>query len=292
MGITNFSAINANLGPSRRNNDDDKYIFTRFRGPSHANLFAAPAATPDISAGGAAPGVAIGDINTVVGPGWAFQYYVNGAFAGQVPQVVSGVSGLILSMDAVDNDGIEFAPLLGVSDEVAAGVISGAFVTPSRDVEKFESRTDACFVRAKVKIEDVSALDFIALGFRKSEVPVAALATYTDYFVVNVNNGTLETRDRLNSGTESVQVSTETVADAGTVTLEVRVNSAGVARGYVDGAVIKTEIAGFTFDSGDDLIPFLLCQQDGTDGGGVTVQLWESGLFAHRDLADNNDLTN
>ena len=292
MGISSFSAINANLGPSYRGNDWLKYRYTEFEGPATYEGYAVIASTPDVTTVVAAPGVAVGDINTIRSGRYAWQNYINIAFAGQAPQVTHNIDGLLLSTDATASDGIEFAPILARVATSVAGVHDGAIVKPSRAIDTFKSQTDDMFVRAKFLVEDVSALDFCGVGFRQSELPVADPTTYTDYFFVNLNNGTAETRNRLNSGTESVQISTETVADAGAVTFEVRVNKAGKARAYVNGAVIATEIAGFTFDSGDLLIPFFFTQQDSADGGAVALQLWEQGTFDQRGLVSLGDLTN
>jgi len=293
MGITNLSALNANLGPAFRGNDWVKYRYTEFQGPVLGEAFADVSATPDLVEHSTVAQVGAGDINTIYVGGYPWQYFVNGAFAGQAPQVIHNANGLALSIDAANDDGIEFAPILAETIALVAGVHDGSIAAPARTVNGFTARTDDMFLRVRMRVEDVSALDFLSLGFRRAnQLPQTTLGAYTDYFVMNLNNGTSETRSRLNSGTESVTVSTETVADAGTVIYEVRVNRAGVAQGLVNGALVAAGQSGFTFDSADLLIPFFLAQADGTDGGAVELSLWEQGTFDQRQLVSLGDLVN
>jgi len=297
MAITSFTAVKANLGASYRNYNEDAYIFTRMRGQAISNLFYTASGTV-IGVGSATPGVAAGDVNTVTIDGQNFQYYVTGAYAATAPQARSTPLGLVIFVDAVDNDGFEFAPTLveAITPSATGIPTDGTIQAPTRLVaaggDVYTSRTDNCFVRVKLAIQDVSAQDFVCVGFRKAEVPVDALTTYTDYFVLNINNGTAEIRNRLNTGTESVSISTETVADAGTVTLEVRVDTSGVARAIINNAAVAVDVTGFKFDSGDLLMPFLKVQNDSTDGGSVAIQEWEQGPWDQRGLASLGDITN
>lgn len=290
--LTQLSALNANLGRSFRGNDWVKYRYTEFQGPALGMVFADVSATPDLIASGSPATVGAGDINTLWSGGYGWQYFVNADFAGAVPQVIHNATGLAFSVDATNNDGIEFAPILAETIALAAGVHDGSIAAPARTVNGFTARSEDMFVRVQLTLEDVSALDFVSLGFRLSQLPQTTLAGYTDYYVVNINNGALETRSKRNNGTESVTLSTETVADAGTLTVEVRVNRSGVAQALVRGALIASGQAGFTFDSGDLLIPFLLIQADSGDGGAVELSLWESGTFDQRNLQSLSDITN
>lgn len=290
--IQQITAINANLGPAFRANDFTKYRYTEFDGPVDGSVFAAVAGAPDLVALSGAPGVAVGDINSLFAGGYSWQYYVNGAFAGQVPQVVNNQDGLLLSLDAADNDGVELAPLLAQAITSVAGVHDGTMAIPSRAIDTFLAGTEDMFVRIKFKTEDVSAQDFVSVGFRLAQIPQTTLAGYTDYYVLNLNNGTTETRSKLNNGTESVSVSTEAVLDAGTVTYEVRINKAREAKALVNGAVVAAGQSGFIFDSTDKLIPFLLVQNDGADAGAIAVQLWESGTWDQRNITSLTDITN
>jgi len=295
MGVvTNFGTVKASLGASYRALNHSKYVFSQFRGPVVGRLWVV-GSTGNIDGGILVPGVASLDINDLRVGDKNWHLGVLGAFAGTVPQARMTPQGLSIQLDAADDDGYEFAPSLGEAITFAATGLATdlTYQAPARAIDTFTARTDDCFVRVKLILQDVSAQDTVAVGFRKSEkIQATGIGTYTDYYVVNINNGTAESRTRLNSGTEAVVVSTETVADAGTVTLEVRVNAGGVARGLVNDAMLATSSAAFTFDSGDLLIPFLFVQNDGTDGGAVHIVEWESGPWTQRGLNDIVDVVN
>ena len=68
------------------------------------------------------------------------------------------------------------------------------------------------------------------IGFRKNAAFAAALSSYTDYAVMNVNAGAIYTQTRLASGSAVNTDSTQDVADGVSVTLEIRVNQFGVVQ--------------------------------------------------------------
>jgi len=294
MGVSNFGTIKANLGASYRALNHSKYVFSQFSGPVVGRLWVV-GSTGNIDGGILVPGVASLDINDIRVGNRNWHLGVLGAFAGTAPQVRMTPQGLSVQLDAVDNDGYEFAPSLGEAITFAATGLATdlTYQAPARAIDTFKARTDDCFVRVKLILQDVSAQDTVAVGFRRSEKTQATgIGTFTDYYVVNVNVGTAESRTRLNSGTEAVVASTETVADAGTVTLEVRVNTGGVARGFVNDAALATSSAAYTFDLDDLLIPTLYVQNSTVDGGAVHIVEWESGPWDQRGLAGILDVVN
>jgi len=276
MGITNFSAINANLGPSIRNNNYERYTFTKFLG----------AVADPLEVDGTAAVVTDAGVNVFNVEGYDFMYFVEQAFGGTIPQVLAdqAAGGLSLVTDAADNDGI----LLGLPWCTTAG--QGTLKTAGRGI--FLAGTDEFFVKVKLKIADVSEADEIAVGFAKVQAVDTNLTNFTDFAVLNVDNGTIEIQtDNDNAGPSTVDT-TQDVADAGSISLEVRVASSGAVKFLIDGLAPTVDVTGFTFDSGDSLFPFVWVLNDVAGTPGVIVQQWESGLLTHRGLDGINDLTN
>lgn len=139
------------------------------------------------------------------------------------------------------------------------------------------------YASVTLTISDVSEFDELAIGFRKTaEANEAAIDNYTDMAVLNIgagaNDGTIDIETILNDAATTNTPTTQSVADAGTVTLTVICDSDGSL--YGKKRAVYYEINGaeptavpatlFRFDDGDRLFPFLHALQDET-GGAATV---------------------
>lgn len=268
---TDFSAVRAGLGASKRMDSNAKYVYAKFYGPlEYSDGLGGAAAVTDAA------------INTLrAANGETFQVRLEQAFAGSAPQVSVGALGAALTLDAADNDGI------GIDLGYGA---AGAEVANTRGAYIVGTEAEGFFVRAKLNIADVSDADQIAVGFVKGGFPADGLLdTLTDYAVLNVDNGDIKVETRLNSGTASVTDTTQDVADAGTVTLEVRVTAGGVAHFFVDGAAPTVTQTGFEFDD-DTVNAVLLILADAAGDPGVQLIEWESGPLSARGLRSIDDL--
>ena len=280
MAISNFSAVAAALGPSLRRTDQNRYVYVKPQGgvPEQREVDGTAAVVTDA-------GINIADID-----GQTFMYFVEQAFGGTAPQLIDAAGGGVkFVIDAANNDGLFFSLPWATS---AGG---GTVRTSGKGI--FTSRTDGFFVRAKITITTVANADEIAVGVRKvvafDTSAITSSASNTDFFCLNVDNGTIKNVSVINSGVASTVSTTQTVADAGTVTLEVRVSEAGFAKALINGAAPTVDVVGFQFDSGDALMPYLSIVVDATGADpGVILLEWESGLLTERGLDGINDLLN
>lgn len=168
----------------------------------------------------------------------------------------AGNAGLNIAGDQTDNDGFEFT----------FGLAGDANIPCQRTIG-----TDGAFkLKASFTIADVSGTDELVLGFRKNAVCAAAITSYTDFAVLNADAGDVKIETKLNNSAATPVDTTVDVADAGTVTFEVRVDAEGNATFFVNGEVAPTS-ADFTFDSGDVVIPFIRIVQASDLTGDVTM---------------------
>ncbi|GAG44932.1 unnamed protein product, partial [marine sediment metagenome] len=144
------------------------------------------------------------------------------------------------------------------------------------------------YLRVRLDIADVSDADQIAVGFLKNGRPTDGLLdTYTDYAVLNVDNGAVNIETRLNAGSASVTATGTSMIDYTTtgdvVDLEVRVSKGGAVNFLIDGAEPSTDVTGFVFDDGDTVNAAFLFLSD-LIGGDPTITLheWESGYLSSR----------
>lgn len=130
----------------------------------------------------------------------------------------------------------------------------------------------AFYGKLKFSIAVVLGTDICCFGFRKAAAHNADPAAYTDYAVLDVNNGNISVSTNLNSAGESNTDTTDDWADAETHTLEVYISAAGVATFKIDG-VAPTTTATVTLDSGDVMIPFFEFLHDASaDTGALVLQ--------------------
>lgn len=173
------------------------------------------------------------------------------------PRLVAG--GLDISLDAVDNAGVE----------ISTGILSSN--------KTFTIGTDpAFFVEVKFAIADVSDTDDCAVGFRKKADYVKAIDDYTDMAALNVISGSIYIETILNNAATTSTDTTDTWVDTATHTLRINVSSAGVVTYLIDGRP-PTVTAAFTFDSGDEVIPFFYLLHAAASTAGVVLKEWKSG---------------
>lgn len=118
------------------------------------------------------------------------------------------------------------------------------------------------YIEAQFSVADVSWVWELLIGFKKNETVAAARSTYTDYACIGLVWAKIETATDLNNAWETLVDSTQTVADAGIVTLRVEVDSdrkvhftcANSATASMASPTVSQE---FTFDSSDVLVPFI-----------------------------------
>ena len=133
----------------------------------------------------------------------------------------------------------------------------------------------AFYGKLRFSIAVVLGTDICCFGFRKAAAHNADPAAYTDYAVLDVNNGNISVSTNLNSAGESNTDTTEDWAAGETHTLEVYVSAAGVATFKIDNAAPATT-ASVTLDTGDVMIPFFEFLLDASaDAGAIVLEYLE-----------------
>lgn len=270
---TGFSAVQAGLGASLRQAQNARYVYTNFRGqPIFADVdgFAARGTGPITDA----------EVFHMMIDGHTFQIRTEQDVTADPPLITSN-DGLLINVDDADNEGLE----------INLGRVQGDGSTLwTNSKGAFVSQTDEFFLRVKLDVADVSDADQLAIGFSLGNYPADGLFdTYTDFFVINIDNGDVKIETRLNSGTATSTDTTTNIADADQPELEIRVNSSGYARAFVNGAVPSTDKTDFQFDSGDVLHAFYTQLNDAAGDPTVSLIEWESGLWSSRGLGAIDD---
>ncbi len=200
-----------------------------------------------------------GDENIMMFPRTGMEFHNITAQTILCPQLTA--SGLNVSMDQNDNDGVE----------VTQGILS-------RCRAAFKVGTDGAFyAKCKFSIADVSGTDDCAFGFRKAEDYQTAIDDYDEMAALNVISGNIKIETILNGAATSTTDTTEDWADGETHTLEVYVSAAGVVTFKIDGAEPGTT-ASFTFDSDEVVVPFFYFIHASDLAGEINLQDWEVGL--------------
>lgn len=232
------------------------------------------------AANAGAPTGTAGDINNLVFRNGHLQNHVIGTQTILGP--VRTASGLNISQDLTDNDGIEYTQ----GCEQPANTIIAATAGSSRGT--FKVGTDAPFYfRLKMLITDVSGADALFMGFRKAEIYQAAEDDYDEMAAIGNVSGTIKINTILNNAATSSTSTTQSWADAATKTLLVAVDSDGSLYGQpravyyeIDGAVpTALPTAVFKFDADELVIPFVYLRHDADVAEATTLVEWESGLL-------------
>jgi len=166
-------------------------------------------------------------------------------------------TGLDISADLVDNDGLElFSGVLGASGR--------PFIVGKDPAFQF------C---ATIKLTDVSGSDFMFAGFR-IVAAMNATPTYTDFAAIGSVSGDIYLKTNLNSGGITSTDTTDNWADAETHKLCTLVSAAGVVTYKTDNAA-PTTVAAFTLDDGDAVIPFVHLRHDADVAESTIITKWE-----------------
>lgn len=140
------------------------------------------------------------------------------------------------------------------------------------------------FIEARFTVADVSWVAELLIGFRKNEAFQKARATYTDYALIGLVGAKIETATDLNNAGESLVDSTQTVADAGVVTLRVEVDSDRkvhftCANSSTATMATPTVSQEFTFDDADVLVPCIRFLHGSDVAGSVVMNYLKVGYL-------------
>jgi hypothetical protein len=123
--------------------------------------------------------------------------------------------------------------------------------------------SEDAFFRALLAVDNASGIDLF-FGFRRIEATAAALDTYTDIAGLRVLGDSssaaaaISILTELNDDTAPTSVeTTQTLADATDIELEVRVRENRYAEFRINGAETTVKVTGFRFDTGDVLCPVI-----------------------------------
>lgn len=200
--------------------------------------------------------------------------------------VVESTGTAVFSAPYVSADGLELPLDANVTDGVT--VLEIGHGVNSRSRAAFTIGTDGPFyLEATIKIDDVSDLDKLWLGFRKTQAYAADANDYTDMaaFMVgetgaSVADGQINIATILNNAATSFTDTTEADwADAAEKTLRVDVDKEGRATFSIGGSE-PAAVPSFTFDDGDVVVPFLAVDNatgSSTGDPGISVSSWKCG---------------
>jgi len=176
------------------------------------------------------------------------------------------------------NDGLEL-----ILDATASEGVELSAPTWDNSQKQFVAGKNNFSLYAKIKIDDVSGLNPLWIGFRKKAAYTATFADYTDYAVVGLGNATgdIYTSIELNAGGATSTDTTLNWADGETHELEVRVAASGAVTFFVDGYQVNKSTS-FTFDSGDSIIPVIYALQTADIGTPSLLELASLGTDSWR----------
>jgi len=159
-----------------------------------------------------------------------------------------------------------------------ANSLNKSHIDSGPGIERYRVGSDAFYCKLRFSIADVSATDDTHFGFRKVQAPVA-IDTYTDVaslgIITSANPALIQVCTALNNAGMTETTTTDTVADGVSVTLGVKVSSAGVCTFEINDAA-PSATASFTFDDGDYVTPFFHHLSGGSPGA-VTLEYFEHG---------------
>jgi hypothetical protein len=176
-------------------------------------------------------------------------------------------------------DGLELKPVaaadaLEISNGItanskAAHVIGSLLATDDKEI----------YFKAKIKIDDISDVTELSMGWRKAEAYQAAVDDYDELASFNIGqdgDGQIEIHTILNGAATSETDTTETDwGDGDEKTLEIRIKNNGSCTFLIDGAA-PTVTAAFTFDAGEVVVPFIFLDTE-TGDPQVSISEWKIG---------------
>ena len=186
-------------------------------------------------------------------------------------------AGLTLAAAAED---YEFAPYFSKTDEsVSSPAVGGhnIFVVGAMDF----------YMKAVLQSADVSAITELFTGFKKVEGFEDDPDDFDEAYGISIHGGgnpaDVKEFKILNNAATVRTDTTINIADATNITIEVRVNKAGVCTLFVDGLELNAtdhSIVGMTFDAGEEVYPAIYAILTGA--ATVTVSELEFGAQAAR----------
>lgn len=176
-------------------------------------------------------------------------------------------------------DGLEVQPVAAADAiEISNGITANskaAYVVGSFPQNK------KVFFEAVIKIDDISDVTELAMGWRKAEAYQAAVDNYDEMASFNIGqdaDGQIEIHTILNNAaTSETDTTLADWADGGEHTLRIEVANDGACEFFYDGA-IPTVTAAFSFDAGEVIVPFLFLDTE-TGDPGVSVSAWRCGVL-------------
>lgn len=162
---------------------------------------------------------------------------------------MDSANGLLqIGLDAANAEGVEY--------------VFNSFLAAGARLNYVVGTSSPLMVRAKLKVEDVSGVGELALGFRKVEAFQALIDNYDEAAFLNVQAGVVNQETILNGATTVTLNTGKTWADLATHELKVIIGlgafgaaNAGRVRFYFDGVRVGNDA--FVFDSGEVVTPFL-----------------------------------
>lgn len=200
--------------------------------------------------------------------------------------VVESTGTALYSFPSVSASGLEIALDANVTDGVTAYELSNGILSSSKSAVTVGSDEDYEF-EVKFKIDDVSDLEEIFVGFRKAEAYQADPDSYDEMAAFHIGetggtvaDGQINIATILNNGATTYTDTTEVDwADGEEKTIKVLVRKSGQCLFYLNGS-LPAAYPSFSFDSGEVIVPFFYA--DNTSGSttgdpGVSITHWKLG---------------
>jgi hypothetical protein len=171
-------------------------------------------------------------------------------------------TGLDISSDVVDNDGLELV-----------GGVLGASGRPF-----IVGDDPAFYFCATLFIDDVSGTDDLHIGFREAEAFTATFDNYTDLASIGLvgASGDIQIETIINDAATVTTDTTDGWSDDETKKVCVYVSNAGAVTYTVDGTA-PTVTAAYSFADGTPVIPFVHYLHATTSPDELILSLWEVG---------------
>ena len=200
--------------------------------------------------------------------------------------VVESTGTALYSFPSVSADGLEVVLDADVTDGITAYELSNGIISSSKSAVVVGTDEDYEF-EVSFKIDDVSDLEEIFVGFRKAEVYQADPDSYDEMCAFHIGetggtvaDGQINIATILNNAATSYTDTTEADwADGEEKTVKVVVKQNGQCEFYLDGSLPAVSPS-FSFDSGEVIVPFFYA--DNTSGSttgdpGVSISSWKVG---------------
>ena len=200
--------------------------------------------------------------------------------------VVETTGTAVYSFPSLSSDGLEIVGDADVTDGVTAYELSNGILSTSRSSVTVGTDEDMEFEVA-IKIDDVTDLDQVFIGFRKAEAYQAEPDNYDELCAFHIGetgatvaDGQINIASILNGGATSYHDSTESdFADGESKTFKIVIKNNGQAEFSIDGN-LPVSYPQFTFDSAEEIVPFVFVENtSGSTAGdpGVSISSWKLG---------------